>query len=415
MKYNRRNFLKSGTALGMLAVAPKTNPFKTKHLSSQIIKAASTPVLKTEYFKQPVKIASIELLKNGQHFLVRAKSKDGTVGMAVANPRIINSTYPILLNRVIPFFIGKDARDLENLIEGVYLHKSNYKWQGLAFWVCVAWVEFVLLDLLGKVSGKPVGDLLGGVIRRDISIYRASSHRGNSPEEEVDYLAKLIEETGAKAVKFRLGGRMMYNEKTTRRDKGLIPLARKKLGDEAIIYVDANGSYDIPMAIEIGRILEDYNVAFFEEPCPFDYYEETKQVANNLTIPIAGGEEESSLRQFRWMIENDVLQLVQPDLVYFGGFIRSIRVARMAAAVEMDCTPHMSGHGLGYLYVLHFASCVPNVGLHQEYKGDNDQLPISSDSSSLKSEQGRIRVPSGPGFGITLDRVFINNAEIVSI
>ena len=91
-------------------------------------------------------------------------------------------TYPIFLNRVAPFFVGKDARQLEPLLWELYRHDDNYKYQGLALWVCVAAAEFAILDLLGKMTGKSIGDLLGGVKRREIAVYRASGVRGNTPE-----------------------------------------------------------------------------------------------------------------------------------------------------------------------------------------------------------------------------------------
>jgi len=377
-------------------------------ISSKLDEAAAAPVLRTEFFTHPVKIATIELLKNGRQYLIRARSPDGTTGLAVTQREVMRSAYPILLHRVIPFFIGKDARELESLIHGVYLHESNYKWQGLPFWVCVASLEMALLDLLGKVANKSLGELLGGVVRRQIAVYRASERRGNTPEQEIDYLQKLVAETGAKAIKFRLGARMRYDDQSTRRDEILIPLTRKVFGDTMMI------SYDVPMALKIGRLMEENKLAFFEEPVPFDYYEETKHVTDALTIPIAGGEQESSLRRFRWMIENTGVNIVQPDLFYFGGFTRSIRVARMAAAAGMECTPHLSGNGLGWLYVAHFASCVPNAGPFQEYKGEDDDLPVTSDTSSLKCEHGIIKVPTGPGLGVTIDPTFIRKATIIS-
>lgn len=92
-------------------------------------------------------------------------------------------------------------------------------------------------------------------------------------------------------------------------------------------------------------------------------------MADALTLPVAGGEQDSSLRRFRWMIEHRAVDIVQPDICYFGGFIRSIRVARMAAAAGMDCTPHMSDGGLGYLYVAHFrilrSECGPVPGIQR--------------------------------------------------
>jgi len=147
-----------------------------------------------------------------------------------------------------------------------------------------------------------------------------------------------------------------------------------------------------------------------EEPVAFDSYDETRELAHALPIPVAGGEQESSIRRFRWMVEHNGVDVVQPDLFYFGGLIRSIRVARMAAVAGMPCTPHMSDGGLGYLYVAHYASCVPNPGPFQEYKGRDDSFPVASDSSTLRCAQGMLTVPSGPGLGVTIDPAFVKSA-----
>jgi L-alanine-DL-glutamate epimerase-like enolase superfamily enzyme len=113
------------------------------------------------------------------------------------------------------------------------------------------------------------------------------------------------------------------------------------------------------------------------------------------------------------MIANRAVQVVQPDLHYYGGFIRAMRVARMADAAGLLCTPHMSGSGLGYLDVAHFASCLPNPAPFHEFKGDTD-IPVSSATSSLKCENGTLRVPSGPGYGVTIDPAFLRDAKPVT-
>ena len=411
MKNNRRDFLKTGAAAGAFGLMQQT---KTNALAAKLDKVWAAPVLKTDLVKQPVRIASLELLKNGKHFLVRARSTDGAEGLAVAHTPVVTSTYPILINKVFPYFIGRDARELESYLHGVYLKDSNYKWQGLPFWVSVACTEIAILDLLGKVAGKPLGALFGEVARRDIPVYRASGNRGNAPEEEIDFFRKVLAETGASAIKFRLGARMRYDDASTKRDLAMIPLTRKTFGDKMTIYADANGSYDVPMALRIGKIMEEHKLRFFEEPAPFDYYEETKEITAKLNILLAGGEQESSLRRFRWMIENRCVDVVQPDLLYFGGLCRSVKVARMADAAGMECTAHMSGGDLGYLYVAHFASVVPNAGPHQEFKDQDETLPVSCDTSSLKCVNGILKVPTGPGVGVTIDPAFVSKAKIVT-
>jgi L-alanine-DL-glutamate epimerase-like enolase superfamily enzyme len=393
--------------------APAAGP-RDEELRARIDQALASPVLRRDFWSHPVRIASVDVSKGGDQFLVRVRSRDGATGIAVGHPDVLETTWPILTRRVAPFFVDKDARDLDTLLDGVYLADSNYKWQGLPFWVPVASLEFAILDLLGQVAGKPVGELLGGVVRRDVAVYRASGNRGNSPEDEIAYLQRLVSETGASAIKFRLGARMRYDEASTRRDLALIPLTRTTFGDAMTIYADANGSYDVPTARRIGRVMQDHRLAFLEEPVPFDYYDETKQIADELPLPVAGGEQESSMRRFRWMIEHRSVDVVQPDLFYFGGFVRSIRVARMAAAAGIPCTPHMSDGGLGYLYVAHFASCVPNAGPFQEYKGRDRSLPVSSETSPLVSVKGTFTVPTGPGLGATIEPAFIKTAARLS-
>ncbi|MGC8642044.1 MAG: mandelate racemase/muconate lactonizing enzyme family protein, partial [Isosphaeraceae bacterium] len=362
----------------------------------------------------PVLIREMELLRNGHEFLVRVRGKDGAVGLSVANSMHMICLYPIFLSRIAPFFKGKDARQLETLLWELYRQNDNYKYQGLALWVCVAAAEFAILDLLGKLSGKSIGNMLGGVKRTEVAVYRASGNRGNTPEQEVAYLKQIVAQSGARALKFRVGGRMNKNADSLKgRTERLIPLVRETFGPEMTIYADSNSSYDVPEAIRVGRIMEKYDYAFYEEPCRFDHLDETKAVADALSIPIAGGEQEFSEYGFRWMIANRGVDIVQPDLHYHGGFIRSIRVARMAHAAGMLCTPHMSGSGLGYLDAVHFVSCIDNPVPFTEFKG-NANIPVSSPTSSLVCERGMVRVPTGPGFGITIDPAFLKAAQKVT-
>ncbi|MEJ5367116.1 MAG: mandelate racemase/muconate lactonizing enzyme family protein [Bryobacteraceae bacterium] len=409
MKADRRRWLQAA-----VAAAASPAPHTSAHAASRnLARIMEAPVLRTDLLREPLRVESLDLLRSGQFFLVRARAA-GLEGYSEAHSTVMRAAWPIFLQRVAPHFVGKDARELERTFREAYLASSNYKWQGLPFWVAMAAAEIAILDLLGKACGKPLGELFGKVLRRKIAVYRASGNRGNTPEAEIDYLRKITAETGAKAIKFRLGARMRYDDASTRRDLALIPLVRKTFGKEMALYADANGSYDVPMSIRIGRLLEEHRYAFFEEPVPFDYYDETKQIADALDIPIALGEEEMSLRNFRRIIETGTAQVIQPDLLYGGGLMRAVKVARMANAAGLPCTPHMSGGGLGYLYVAHFASCVDDPGPHQEYKGEEDTLPVECATSSLKSENGVLTVPSGPGLGVEIDPAVLKGAARVT-
>ena len=420
MKTNRRRFLASALVGGAGAALPgcSTPPATAAPAASPNARYAKLdeilkqPVLKRELFSTPVIIDTLEMLRLDDSFLCRVRSKDGAVGISVANNSQQRSLYPIQVNRLQPFFLGKDARDLEALLEEAYVYQSNYKLQSLALWVPLATIEFAILDMLGRIANKSMGQLFGDIHNPKVAVYRANGERDVTAEAVMANLKKQVVDSEAKALKIKIGGRMSHVEYPAGRSEKLIPMVRKEFGDQMVCYADSNGSYDVAEGIKFGRLLEEYKFAFYEEPVPFDWYEETKAVTDAVSIPVAGGEQEASMHAFRWLIANDALDIVQADLYYFGGFIRSMKVARMAAAVGKVHTPHISG-GLGYLYMIHFVSAIPNAGPYHEFKGLSQAVPFECKTSTLKTEDGVVTVPTGPGSGIEIDPAFIKKHAIV--
>jgi L-alanine-DL-glutamate epimerase-like enolase superfamily enzyme len=420
MKYSRRHFLRTTAVAGATAAA--ASPLfaqQTKNLSAFpsvtdeiLMRAAAPPVLQLKNLKDPVIIESIELLGKGRDHFVRVRSKDGAEGISVDDGRM-HLFHPILNDQVIPPFIGEDARNLEELLFKAYRYQSNYKMQGLPYWCPVAMVELAILDMLGRITNQSLGEMLGGIVRTTVPFYVASGRRDTTPPQEVEYLRGLVEKTGAKALKFRVGGRMNRNlDAMPGRTEGLIPLVRKAFGDKMFLHADANSSYDPPKAIEVGRMLEDYGAIHYEEPCPFDNFDDTKKVTDALKIPVAFGEQESSHWRFQWCIREHVVDIVQPDVYYYGGMIRSRRVARMAGQANMATTCHLSG-GFGFVYSLHFASCTPKIGPWQEYKKGVETYGQWF-NPPLKIVDGSISVPSGPGLGLADPAEILKDAKPIT-
>jgi len=357
--------------------------------------------------KSPVKIKSVELLKNGRDYFVRTTSTDGVEGITMTKQ--VGDYVPILLRLVAPAFIGKDARDVESLVDAVY--QANYKMAGQPFWCPVAYVEQSIFDLLGKVAAKPVGALLGGVVRQEIPVYLSGSGRELKAEQEVEVYRRGVEATNTQAVKFKIGGRMSRNlDAYPGRTETMMKLARKVLGDKVVLYADANGSYNSAKAIQVGRMLEELKCDFFEEPCPWEEKLETKRVADALKIPVAAGEQDSSLPLFQWMIDNKMMDIVQFDLNYNGGLTRGCRVARMARAAGMQVVPHNTQTGAAAVYMLHFASATPNIGPFMEYPWRAPEKADSRVSPNPRIENGKVKVPTGPGFGLQFDPDFLKKA-----
>src|SRR3954454_5854889 len=157
---NRRDFMTASAGAALLgASALDASPANEK---DSAMSEYQKPVFNLhKQFSDPVKIASIELLQSGKQFFVRTPSTDGAEALVLSKD--MEDFVPILHRRVIPHCLGKDARDLETLVDDVYI--ANYKLSGQAFWCCVAYVEQSLFDLLGKTARKPAGELMGGILR----------------------------------------------------------------------------------------------------------------------------------------------------------------------------------------------------------------------------------------------------------
>ena len=419
MRTDRRKFIGTALAGGLAGTFSGTCSGSEKERADYglLDEILGQPVLQRDLFSTGVIIKSLELLRYNGNYLCRVRSADGAEGISVAHGGM-NSLYPIFLNALRPFFIGKDARDLDMLLEKVFIYKLNFRLSGLAIGIPLATIEFAILDMLGRIANKSMGQLIGKIYHRRVAVYQATEYREKPVEESLELIKRDVAEYNAHAVKIKVGGLMfmtrdMHAVGPKGRTERMIPLIRKTFGDKMALYADANGFYSVDEAIRVGKLLEDYGYGFFEEPVMFDWYEETKQVADGLRIPIAGGEQEYSLHGFRWLIANDGLQIVQPDNYYFGGMIRSMKVARMAEAMGKPCTPHMSGGGLGYLYMIHFVSALGNAFAHHEFKGLNTNVQFECKTSPLTVVDGKIKVPTGPGLGVEIDPDYIRKHEAV--
>jgi L-alanine-DL-glutamate epimerase-like enolase superfamily enzyme len=329
----------------------------------------------------------------------------------------------MFMNSLHRNFIGKDARDLDTLI--FQAAEGHVKSQGIPLCVQIATIEFAILDMLGKIAGEPLGKLIGDIHHPEVAMYlgtRVGDMRRMEPEESLDLLRQDVEETGAQAVKLRAGrgdNLGQDNENAPGRTEKLVRLARKLFGEQMVMMIDGNGTYSVDGAIKLGRILEELNFYFYEEPIPWDWYEEQKRVADTLNIRMAGGEEEFGIHAFRWLIANNAFEVIQPDNFYFGGMVRSMQVARMAAAAGKVVVPHMSGGGLGFLYCLHFVSACPNAGKYHEFKmfstrdANGNTIPVESITTPFESVNGIIKVPTGPGLGIVIDPDYVKMHKVV--
>ena len=427
MKTSRRNFISTAVAGSMAAAIPSacSSPAaaqpgsELKGRYARLDEILNQPVLKTDQLKEPVIIETLDLLRYKGSWIVHVRSKDGAEGYSIAHSTI-STLFPVFIRNVQPFFIGQDARELDLILDRIFIYNFNFRYNGITLGLPLACAEFAILDMLGKMTGKTMGEMTGEIHNTEVGIYVATEFREKPLEEHFDLIKKAVSEYDTKALKVKIGyqyagTRDIHYKGVPGKTEKLIPLLRETYGSEMALYADSNGYYDVEGAIKVGKLLEEYKYRYFEEPVMFDHFEDLKEVADALTIPVSNGEQDQSFVNFRWLIAHDGIDIVQPDNYYFGGFIRSIKVARMAEAFGKEFIPHMSGGGLGFLYNIHLVSVVPNVGEHHEFKGLDTNVPFECPTSPLKVVNGKIKVPTGPGMGVNLDPEWVKKHEIVKL
>ena len=228
--------------------------------------------------------------------------------------------------------------------------------------------------------------------------------RDITPADEAERFMRLRDRFGFDAFKFRVGAECGRDiDEWPGRTEEIVPTIRKALGDGATLLVDANSGFSPARAIEVGRMLQDNGVVHYEEPCPYWEYEQTRQVREALELDVTGGEQDCSLVDWRRMIEGHVVDIIQPDICYLGGLLRTLKVAEIAAANGIPCTPHSANLSLVTLFTMHMLRAIPNAGPYLEFSIEGeDYYPWQEGlfvASPYTITDGHAEVTDAPGWG----------------
>ncbi|GAA4273696.1 mandelate racemase/muconate lactonizing enzyme family protein [Aquimarina gracilis] len=411
---DRRKFLKKTATVGAAAatlpiMACAENP-KEKAATSEQIKTNGLYVPKNieeeissrvkNKLTSPVIIDKIEVVVARKRYFTRITDKEGNQGVAAMNSGRFKSTETIFKKLAAANFIGKDAREVAHLPNDILKVERNYKFVGLPYWNAIGTIEIAIWDLLGKLTNKPVHHYLGKQIRTEYPVYISSLEREKPFEGETERIQKTVEITGATATKIKIGGRMKNIEPFITRTNQFVPHVRKTFGDDFTIYVDGNSSYTANEAIEVLKMLESYDVKFFEEPCYWqDLWSHKLVKGASTTCAIAGGEQDSSFDQFKLMCEIKAMDILQPDVYYHGGIVRTLKISHMAAHYGVGFTPHSPKAGpMAAAPNQVFAVC-PVLTAHQEYRVGGEEKQKSWHTPVLP-KNGNISIFTAPGLGI---------------
>jgi len=358
---------------------------------------------------EKMRIQSVESFTRGQLCIVRVTTDTNDQGFGQAAPFNADITAMVLHRQVAPHVLGADAMDVDRLAQRCVEQEYKFPWS----YVCraLAGVDTALYDLHAKVAGKCVCEFLGGKAR-PVRVYGSSMRRDISPEDEAERLHRLQDTLGIDAFKIRIGSVCGHDaDEWPGRTEALVPAVRKAIGGDASLLVDANSCYTPQRAVEVGRLLEANGVCHFEEPCPYWELEWTAQVAEALETDVAGGEQDNCLAQWRRMISLGAVDVVQPDICYVGGLTRALRVAQMAESAGLPCVPHSANLSLVTVFTLHMLAAIPNAGPYLEFSIEDTPWTHRLFEPALEVRDGCVRIPDGPGWGVTINPEWLQSAE----
>jgi L-alanine-DL-glutamate epimerase-like enolase superfamily enzyme len=359
-----------------------------------------------------MKIATLETFCNEFVCFVRLTTDTGAVGWGQTSTYNADITATIFHRQVAPWALGADAFDILPLIE--HVEEKEHKFPGSYRCRALAGLDTALWDLRGKLEGKPVVELLGGRPKR-LRAYASSMRRDITPADEAARLLRLRDSHGFDAFKWRVGAECGHDsDEWPGRTEAIVPQVARALGCGVAKLVDANSGFSPPRAIEVGRLLEAEGIGHYEEPCPYWKLEQTKLVADALTLDVTGGEQDWDLATWARMIDMHAVDVVQPDVMYMGGIARTLQVVQRAAAAGLPCTPHSANLSLVTLCTMHLLGAIPNPGKYLELSIEGpDYYPWQQGlfrTDPYAVTDGHVSIPSEPGWGVEINPEWLQAA-----
>jgi len=358
------------------------------------------------------RIARIETFHNEFVCFVRVTADDGAFGWGQTSTYNADITAQVFHRQLVPWALGADPADIAGLVH--LIERREHKYPGSYRARALAGLDTALWDMAGRRAGKPVASLIGGGPGK-VRAYASSMKRDISPKDEADRLVRLCAEQGFTAAKWRIAAECGQDvDEWPGRTEEIIPTVARALGDGIDKLVDANSGFSVKRAIEVGRMLEDNGVGHYEEPVPYWDLEATKEVTDALRIDVTGGEQDWDPATWKRMIQMRAVDVVQPDVMYMGGIANTLKVAAMAAAADLPCTPHAANLSLVTICTMHLLAAIPNAGKYLELsiEGD-DYYPWQRDlfvGRPFEVSAGHVTVPDTPGWGVEISPAWLDRA-----
>lgn len=353
-----------------------------------------------------MKIRSYELFQVPPRWLfLKIETDEGITGWGEPVIEGKAATVKAAVNELMEYLIGKDPMNIEDHWNVMY--RAGFYRGGPILMSAIAGIDQALWDIKGKFYNTPVHQLLGGKARDSMKVY---SWIGGDRPSEVGDAAREMAERGFLAVKMNATEELQYVDNYKKIDEAVARIAavRDAVGPDIGIGIDFHGRVHRPMAKVLAKELEIFHPMFIEEPVLPENNEALREIANAVSIPIATGERMFSRWQFKNLLKDGYVDIIQPDVSHAGGITECKKIISMAEAFDVAAAPHCPLGPIALAACLQVDATCHNAFIQEQslgihYNQGSDLLDYLMDKTVFDYHKGYVKIPEGPGLGIEIN------------
>jgi galactonate dehydratase len=353
-----------------------------------------------------MKISKYELFLVPPRWLfLKIETDEGIIGWGEPVIEGKAATVKTAVDELMENLIGKNPMNIEDHWNMMY--RSGFYRGGPILMSAIAGIDQALWDIKGKFYNAPIHQLLGGKARDAMRVY---SWIGGDRPAEVGMAAQKMFASGFTAVKMNATEELQYVDSFDKIDQAVqrVATVREAVGKHFNIGIDFHGRVHKPMAKILAKELEPFYPMFIEEPVLPENNEALREIANHVAIPIATGERMFSRWQFKNILHDGYVDIIQPDLSHAGGITECKKIISMAEAYDVAAAPHCPLGPIALAACLQVDATCHNAFIQEQslgihYNQGSDILDYLLEKDVFKYEKGFVKIPEGPGLGIEIN------------
>jgi galactonate dehydratase len=363
-----------------------------------------------------MKITGVELFAVQPRWLfLKISTDEGVSGWGEPIVEGRAATVATAVKEMEGYLLGRDPDQIEDIWQVLY--RGGFYRGGPVLMSAISGIDQALWDIKGRRYQLPVYQFFGGAVREKIRIY---SWIGGDRPPDVGAHAKKQVAAGFTALKMGASEEMHYIDSFAKVEAVVerVAAAREAVGTGVGIGVDFHGRLHKAMAKVMAKELEPFHLLFIEEPVLPENNEALREIAGHTSIPIATGERMFSRWDFKKILQDGYVDIIQPDLSHAGGISEVRKIATMAEAYDVAVAPHCPLGPIALASSLQVGAATPNVVIQEQslgihYHQGNELLDYLEDPSVFAFDRGFVPILKHAGLGIAIDEARIREAAVI--